>query len=421
MKTPPPTTHTAPTTPSIRGVAPTLASALSPPPEARARALYIHVPFCAHKCHYCDFYSFVDSQDRQEAFVAALSKELRWLGRWGDDGGGLTSVFVGGGTPSLLRVGLWERVFAALGEGFVLGPGVEFTVECNPESVTPELARALVSGGVNRVSLGAQSFNERHLKTLERIHTPGSVPRALDIMGEAGIERVSVDLIFGVPGQTMGEWRDDLGRALALPIEHVSCYCLTYEPNTAMTQRMRAGAFTPASDDHEADLYEAAVEMCSGAGLGRYEVSNFARPGGESRHNLAYWRNEAWLAAGPSASGHLGGHRWKNVPRLTDWMEGVNASGGASPITDHEPPDVRRGLADTIMMGIRIGEGVDGRALVGAAGAVDGVDPRALADEAEALMREGLIAVEGARWRPTDRGYLFADAVASRLMGRLGA
>jgi coproporphyrinogen III oxidase-like Fe-S oxidoreductase len=232
----------------------------------------------------------------------------------------------------------------------------EFTVECNPETVTPELMEILVQGGVNRVSMGAQSFNPVHLKTLERWHDPASVPRALSIARDAGISRRSIDLIFGIPGQTLDDWKSDLDAALALGTTHLSCYNLTYEPNTAMTARKNRGEFAAADEDLEVEMYSATLAALRAAGLERYEVSNYARPGDEARHNLAYWHQEQWLAAGPSASAHVAGHRWKNLPRLDDYLSFSDE--GFAAITDHEPPDAQRALAERIMTGLRLARGL---------------------------------------------------------------
>lgn len=405
-----------------------------------ACSLYLHVPFCFHKCHYCDFYSFVDSQDRQGVFLEALESELRALALGAARASGsenpgrpeLRTIFVGGGTPSLLRVELWERLLRTLDGAFDLsairaGRG-EFTVECNPETVSAELMGTLRAGGVDRVSVGAQSFDPRHLETLERWHDPENVGRALELAASAGIERRSVDLIYAIPGQSLEDWESDLDRALALDpgVEHVSAYNLTYEPNTAMAVRLKQGDFAPAPEELEVDMHLMAVERLGRAGMARYEVSNFARAtarGAESLHNLAYWRCESWLAAGPSASGHTlvragGGHRWKNVPRLSDWLEGLARSGGWSPIVDHEPPDALRLIAEQLMMGLRLSEGVNG------AGIVKNLERAAGAGSAQWLERAaaaqadfGLLLTEpDGRWRLSDRGFLQADGVAAALM-----
>jgi oxygen-independent coproporphyrinogen-3 oxidase len=473
---------------------------VSPAPSARmaleedggrreaVRSLYIHTPFCVHKCHYCDFYSFVDKKDQQAAFVDRLIDELRALSVHAYDERGtpvpLATVFVGGGTPSLLRVDLWERLLRAMGELFDLSairaaagdvgsggsgggrgggagaetllrdcaPGAEFTVECNPESTTPELLAMLRAHGVGRISVGAQSFDARHLKTLERWHDPANVERAIELARSAGIHRQSVDLIYGVPGQTTQEWARDLERALALKTTHLSCYNLTYEATTAMTARLNAGEFVAVDEDIEADMFELTGTMLGAAGLRRYEVSNYAMPGHESRHNLAYWWQEQWLAAGPSASGHVfgrgadvvnaaemmgsmrggegavqdrpggaaafarAGHRWKNRPALGQYLEFSDA--GYAPITGYEAPDVLRAVRERLMTGIRLCDGVDvesaaGVSSVGRASA-DGV--RALWRAVEELAGDGLVELRAGRVRVTDRGWLMADFVAKRLM-----
>ncbi|MEC9372917.1 MAG: hypothetical protein VYC34_03700, partial [Planctomycetota bacterium] len=221
--------------------------------------------------------------------------------------------------------------------------------------------------------------------------------------------------------QTLEQWGEDLDRALALKgpdgalVEHLSAYALTYEPNTAMTARMRRGEFDPATDELEAGMYLHAVERLRTAGFDRYEVSNFARGrDAESRHNLAYWRNDDWLAAGPSAAAHVAGHRWKNVPRLTDWMEGVTTSGGDSPIIEHEPPDPVRALQERLMMGLRIAEGLPADEVLAEAERI-GAEERLQA----AVRREwhgGLLELAEGRWRLTDDGFLQADGIAGRLM-----
>lgn len=383
------------------------------------RSLYIHVPFCSHKCHYCDFYSLVDTQDRQQAFADRLIRELQSLAPWAA-GMPLRTLFVGGGTPSLLRVDLWDRILTELARLFDLSAthsgDAEFTVECNPESVTPDLMQRLRAGGVNRVSMGAQSFEARHLRTLERRHDPENVARALELAREAGINRQSVDLIFGVPGQTLEEWDADLRRAIALGTEHISCYNLTYEPNTAMTARLKRGDFTPADEDLEVDMYEHTRTLLAAMGLRRYEISNYARPGAEARHNLAYWRQEQWLAAGPSASGHVDHWRWKNIARLDDYL---NASGshGLPPVTDVEAPDDARLLKETFWTGLRLAEGIEHEPLLQRAERVRPGASRRLVALRDQLSSEGKLITNASRWQLTDAGMLQADAIAVDVMG----
>jgi oxygen-independent coproporphyrinogen III oxidase len=425
--------------------------------------LYIHTPFCSHKCHYCDFYSFVDSKDQQGDFVRRLIAELAALGPL-SRGVPLQTIFVGGGTPSLLRVDLWQKVLEALDTHFDLSliraggvstpqesgaesfgwPASEFTVECNPESTTRELLDVLKAHGVNRVSMGAQSFNPKHLKTLERLHNPQRVPIALDLCNAAGIPRTSMDLIYAVPGQTIADWQDDLQQALALGTTHLSCYNLTYEPNTQMTNRLGRGEFVPIDEDLEADMFSLTGQMLASKGLERYEVSNYAIKGHESRHNLAYWCQEQWLAAGPSASGHLhagldhraGGYRFKNVGNLTTYLQGPlqgaqrgaqrgaprgaqspGHGSGPAPVSDVEFPDARRALRERLMTGVRLAVGIHATKLMADVQYVAPECCAVLEAKVQDLASDELLEVANDRWRlKTDRAWLLADFVAKELM-----
>jgi oxygen-independent coproporphyrinogen III oxidase len=393
------------------------------PPVA---SLYIHVPFCFHKCHYCDFYSIVDSRDRQEVFTQRLVHELHALAPLAA-GAPLRTLFVGGGTPSLLAVPHWRNLLHALETAFDLsamhaGTG-EFTVECNPETVTPELMQTLRAGGVTRVSIGCQSFNPQHLKTLERWHDPANVPKALAMARDAGITRSSIDLIYAIPGQTLAEWDADLRMALGLGVEHLSCYCLTYEANTAMTKRLARGDFIKATEDLEADMFEHTVATLQAQGVQRYEVSNFARPGQECRHNLAYWRQDNWLAAGPSASGHVHGLRWKNLPRLDDYLS--LEQHGVAAITDVELPDARRALRERLWTSLRLREGVDTTRVLADAAALDPSPALSMQRVADRQMALGALVsrtdADGRpRWQLSNQGFLIADAVAREFLHAIG-
>jgi len=337
-------------------------------------------------------------------------------------GSPLETIFVGGGTPSLLRVELWEHLLGTIGRLFdmteIMAGRGEFTVECNPETVSPELMATLRRGGVNRVSIGAQSFNARHLKTLERWHEPANVGRALQMARDAGIARQSIDLIFGIPSQSLEEWQADLRTAIGLGTEHLSCYNLTYEANTAMTARLKRGEFTAADEDLEVDMYETTLAMLREAGLDRYEISNYARPGAEAKHNLAYWRQEQWLAAGPSASGHVAGYRWKNAPRLDDYLQ-MDDQGWAR-VVDIETPDARRALAERLMTGCRLREGLVQAEVVAAASTLGPSAADRLTAAWRAFEREGLTSSAAAdRWQLNDAGMLIADSLAGRLMDAL--
>lgn len=393
---------------------------MPPDPASPVRSLYIHVPFCYHKCHYCDFYSIVDTRDRQAPFVDRLLEELRALAPFAG-GQPLDTIFVGGGTPTLLRPDLWERLLTELARCFdlsvILGARGEFTVECNPETATAELMAILRAGGVSRVSLGAQSFEARHLKTLERWHDPENVQRAIALSRGAGIARQSLDLIYAVPGQTLEEWDRDLACAISMGTEHMSCYALTYEPNTAMTARLRRGEFAPAVEDLEAEMFLHTVAKLRSAGLDRYEVSNFAKPGAECRHNLAYWRQHDWLAAGPSASGHVAGWRWKNIPRLDDYLHGATPW---SPVMDVEEPDPGRAIVERVMTGLRLAEGLDADEVCTRADAISARARDRLGLLAHRLVAEGMLqGPADHRWVLTDDGFLVADRLVVRFMDAL--
>ena len=395
-------------------------AALRPDPTAPGgpvRSLYLHVPFCFHKCHYCDFYSIVDTRDRQETFTDRLIREVQAQAPFAA-GAPLRTIFVGGGTPSLLKPDLWVRLLAELHARFdlsdVLAGRGEFTVECNPESVTPELMDVLRAGGVNRVSMGAQSFNPAHLKTLERWHNPENVPKAIELARTAGIPRQSMDLIFGIPGQTVADWESDLSIALSMGTEHLSCYNLTYEPATQMTARMKRGEFAPVDEDLEAAMFELTSQKLEAKGLERYEVSNYSRPGHESTHNLAYWRQEQWLACGPSASGHVRGIRWKNTPRLDDYLS--RSDQGWAPTSEVEPRDARRAVRERIMTGLRLREGLPAEWLMSQS-RLAGQDAEDRVQRAIDRMNEqGLLAQREPTIVLSEAGVLIADALAARLM-----
>ncbi|MHC4948733.1 MAG: radical SAM family heme chaperone HemW [Planctomycetota bacterium] len=374
-------------------------------------AAYLHVPFCRHKCHYCDFYSLVEAagRDRRAAFTDRLVREIEAAAAHVT--GPLGSVFVGGGTPTLLSPACWRRLLEAVEAAGWRGPDTELTVEANPETVTDELAATLVAGGVNRMSLGAQSFEPALLRTLERHHDPASVGRAIRRLRTAGIGSINLDLIFAIPGQTPAGFARDLDRALDLPVEHLSCYGLMYEPGTPLTARLRTGRVTPVEETAEAAMYETARARLAGRGLEQYEISNWARPGHRCRHNLAYWRNEDWWPLGPSAAGHVAGVRWRNRPRLGDYLE---ADGPWPPIRDVERLDDDGRVGETFMLGLRLVEGLDlARAETLLARGERGPARRAALERHE---RDGLVERTDDRLRLTGRGQLLANTVVTDLL-----
>jgi len=378
---------------------------------ATVGGVYLHIPFCFHKCHYCDFYSIVDDRDRQRAFTDRLIAEARAAGEWID--GPIRTIFVGGGTPTMLAGEHWSRLLVALHDAFDLSDLTEFTVEANPETVTADLPAILAEGGVNRVSIGCQSFNRAHLRTLERRHEPANVARAMDLFRAAGIERINLDLIFAIPGQTLDDWRTDLDAALALGPGHLSAYGLMYEPNTPLTRKQQQGRIHRVDADLEAAMYRLTMQRLAAAGFDHYEISNWARGTDQRcRHNLLYWRSENWFALGPSASGHLDGVRWKNLPHLGRYLAAPHAAAHPRvgvPITEVERLDADAAVAERLMMWLRLRDGVPRDWLETHLNP----DRRAVL---EALIARGLLASTSSAVRLTDRGVMLADSVVAELL-----
>lgn len=385
------------------------AQMVAPAHGAHWRGAYVHVPFCAHKCHYCDFYSFVDTESRQGAFVDRLEAEMRAVadGFMRDP---LETVFFGGGTPTLLEPPLLARMLASMRGILPLAPDAEITVEANPETVTTEVASILASAGVRRVSMGCQSFEPRLLHALERRHRPERVPQAIDALRDAGVPQVNLDLIFGIPGSSGEDWMRDLDAALSLAPDHLSAYGLVYEPNTPLHTRMRRGDVTPVDEDLEARMYEHALDRLAQEGFVRYEISNWSRPGMACRHNLIYWTGGDWWAFGPSGSAHGAGVRWKNVPRLGDWL----ASGPFSPVQDVERVDEDGRIGERFMLELRLASGIAEDEV----GRMLGHGTRSAPRRAAISRHEsaGLLEREGGRLRLSRRGLLLANTVVADLV-----
>ncbi|MCG3128804.1 MAG: Oxygen-independent coproporphyrinogen-III oxidase-like protein YqeR [Phycisphaerae bacterium] len=368
----------------------------------RARSLYVHVPYCHTICGYCDFYSQVLDRDAVGALVDALLSDLaRQRERLAAP---LDTVFFGGGTPTVLPVAHLARLLAAVAE--LVDERTEWTIEANPATVTAENAALLAARGVNRVSVGAQSFDASELRVLERIHRVEQVTETLEVLRRAGLARLNLDLIFGVPGQTLRGWEANLERAVGLGVEHLSCYGLTFERGTPLHEQLTSGQVRRVDPEVEARMYERTIELLDACGLGQYEISNFARPGGACRHNLAYWRNEPVAALGPSAAGFDGVTRYRNIPDTAEYVRAVRAGRSAHVECETLPPDRR--ARETAMLNLRLREGIQRHDFA----ARFGVDPAVLF--AEAIDRHapaGLLEVDSERIRLTRRGQLVADGV----------
>ena len=323
------------------------------------RSLYVHVPFCAHRCGYCDFVTTSRSPELHERYVVALERELQ-LRAPQEAAAGFDTVFIGGGTPTLLGPEPMERLLTMVNG--VSAAGAEVTIECNPETVTPLLARQLVEGGVSRVSLGAQSFSPAVLATLERRASPDIVRGAVTMLRDAGIERMSLDLIWGVPGQTVEDVARDLDAALALGPDHLSAYELEFKPGTRLAHAHGVDAAATLVGETGDDLYDLVVDRLEDAGWWWYETANFARtPDERCRHNLAYWQAEPWVGIGVGAvetrvDSEGNALRRTNLPNVPRWLKAVEE--GLVPPSRDEQVDAATMRSERVMLAIRLDEPV---------------------------------------------------------------
>ena len=372
---------------------------------------YLHIPFCTVRCGYCDFNTYTSTELRgakQEDYASTLISEIALAGRVLGDAGALRpmdTVFFGGGTPTLLPAGDLARMLEAATSVFGLVDGAEVTVEANPDTVTSAVARTLATAGVTRMSVGMQSAVPHVLAALDRTHRPENVRTAVAAAKDAGLA-VSVDLIYGAPGESLADWESSLDAALALEPDHISAYALIIEDGTKLARQIRRGEVPTPDDDLQADMYELADARLADGGFDWYEVSNWARtPDRRSRHNLAYWRGNDWWGFGPGAHSHMAGLRWWNVKHPAAYAQRLAAS--ESPAAGTERPDDESRTLERILLLSRIREGI----------AVDDV-PAANRNRVAGLMADGLVdpvaAVHG-RIQLTLRGRLLADAVVREL------
>jgi putative oxygen-independent coproporphyrinogen III oxidase len=377
-------------------------------------ALYVHIPYCERKCEYCDFVSVAGARGQHE-YVAALITELRALGA-ALDGAVLDTIFCGGGTPGLLDLGLMAALMAAVRDSFRIAPGAEITLEVNPSSSSPTRAQAWRAAGFNRVSVGVQSTHADILGFLGRVHDAGRALAALAEVREAGFDNVSGDLIYAVPGLDDARWRESLDRVIGAAPDHVSCYELTVEDGTPLHRAVASGAVRVVDPDTALRQHRIAVEALAGAGFAQYEVSNFARSGRECRHNLVYWRNRTYAAAGVGAHGHLPASLAPafglTAPpgALSFRYEHGRSVGGyvsaraASPLAARTVEWIDEGMRaeEAIMLGLRLREGVR-------------LERPAAIEEARELAAAGFLALDGVTVTVTAAGEDVLNQLALRL------
>ncbi|MCC6233504.1 MAG: radical SAM family heme chaperone HemW [Verrucomicrobiales bacterium] len=389
-----------------------------------ASSVYVHVPFCARKCAYCAFYSTAAEGELVHRYVEALAREI--ASRPVPRERPLKTVFFGGGTPSLLSLRQWERVLDAAAAAGWLG-AAEWTVECNPATVSEDKARLLRERGVNRISMGVQSLDEGLLDRLGRVHSRDMVFRSFDVLRRAGFDNLNLDLMFGIPGQTMDHWRGTLREAIALGSEHLSCYEVIYEEDTALFDELKAGEFE-VDEALNAEMFEALVADSAAAGFRQYEVANFARdrtpapwaglpadhpavPSHACQHNLNYWLGGSYAALGPSASGYEGGRRYRNLSSTAAYCEAVERGALPREWSEELPPLARAG--EIAAFGLRMNAGWPWAAFE----AATGFDLRSeWQGEMSALQQRGWGAIESDRFRLTPDGLRFADAAGSEFL-----
>ncbi len=365
---------------------------------AGSAGLYVHIPFCLTRCGYCDFNTHAGMDYLASPYVGALLREAD-LSAPAWSGVPFVSVFLGGGTPTILPVPEMVRMLDHLRGAFEVGPDAEVTSEANPDTVDVGYLTAMREAGVTRVSMGAQSFDPVVLRALERIHQPEAVRRAFGAARAAGFDNVNVDLIYGASGESLDSWRRTLEETIALGPEHVSAYALTIEPATPLGRAVAAGRTPHPDGDLQADMYAAACEAFAAAGYEHYEVSNWAKPGRRCAHNLGYWQGRPYLGLGAGAHSYRDGRRWWNVRPPQQYMDLVD--GGERPVGGDETlsPDQRD--LERLLLGLRVADGV----------------PEAWvdADEAARFVAEGLARRSGGRVALTDRGLLLANELVLSL------
>jgi oxygen-independent coproporphyrinogen-3 oxidase len=398
----------------------------NPPTYGNGIGLYLHVPFCQTKCPYCDFNTYSGIEDQIPAYVRSLTNELTG---WGNvlSNPPVRTIFLGGGTPSYLPLDALESIHETIRTSYSVSPSAEITMECNPGDVTSEKAASWLASGVNRISMGVQSFDDGLLKLLGRRHTADEAKEAFRALRDAGFQNQSLDLIYGLPYQTAEQWSHTLGQAISLNPDHISLYSLQIELGTPLHVDIAAGKYPVPDDDLAADMYEEAQQQLAENGFKQYEISNWSKPGMESQHNIIYWLNEPYLGVGPGAHSWLAGQRFANLksPRRYasvvggeyEIVSGDPVATMTSPTGPVEQVDITTpaiDVAETMMMGMRLNEGVTHKRFVERFGAgIDIVFPK----ELERLLKLGLIELNDTGVLLSERGRLLGNEVFAEFIG----
>ncbi len=379
--------------------------------------IYIHIPFCMRKCRYCDFASCAGREDLMEPYCHALIREIRMRAEKLHPVP-VSTVYIGGGTPSLLPANLMANVLDCLSDAFLLKPDAEVTCEANPGTLTEDFLSMLRARKVNRLSLGAQARQEKLLQTLGRIHRWEEVESSVQLARQAGFDNLNIDLMFGLPGQTWSDWRETLASALTLSPEHVSCYGLILEDGTQLSKQVSAGTLFIPEEETERAMYSDAMRILKAAGLPPYEISNFARPGRECRHNLGYWQGACYLGLGAAAHSKLACDpkegkyiRFGNTPDLDEYLKSMDR--GVIPLKEYKAIPSREAEFETLMLGLRVSKGVAEAEFLYLHGRTI---QEAFGNKISPLIQKGLLKNEVGCLRLTRRGMDVQNAILVELM-----
>ncbi len=366
---------------------------------AAAQHLYVHIPFCPKICPYCSFYKEASDRNKTQAFLDAVLVEFeRKL-----EGSRMRprTIFFGGGTPSALSPKQLEYLLTGLLRHMDLPSDIEWTLEMNPATVSLEKAQLLRDLGVNRISMGVQSWEPRLLEILGRVHTGPQALRSYEILQQAGFQRINLDLIFGVPTQTTAEWLRSLEQTIALDPGHISTYCLTYEEDTVYFEKFIRGELQQ-NEETDADMFETTMELLENAGYEQYEISNHARPGKECLHNIAYWEGADYLGLGPSAFSTIGCERWQNIPDTAAYIQRIQADTDPAEFRESLTPEVRH--SERLAFALRTNRGIP----------LNWLDEKKL--EITEMAENGLVTFANTHVVLTRKGRLLADSIAGELL-----
>jgi oxygen-independent coproporphyrinogen III oxidase len=376
-----------------------------------SKGLYIHIPFCRQKCLYCDFYSAQYSENLANLYISVILKQLQGLSQ------DFSSIYIGGGTPSILSLDLLDKLLSDLKKS--IKPDMEFTIEVNPESVDSEKLKLFLDKGINRISIGAQSFDDKKLKALGRIHNAKQAAQAIELSKKAGFKNISIDIMFGVSGEDLKAWQSELEKAIGCGCQHISCYSLSYEKDTPLFRMREKKTIIPLDDEAMAEMYKYTMSYLPGVGFEHYEVSNFAKPGFECKHNLNYWDNNPYIGLGPSAVSYVEGSRSENVRDAEEYVDRYEKD--VNIIVYKEKLPGLRMAKETAGVKIRVKQGIDYDWFKNKTGFdLDDIIEKDVFDE---LFKDKLLEYKVDKatreWigiRLTEKGFLFSDTVSSAFL-----